>query len=146
MSEYSQFKVLCFLLVYSCLIQLWHYIYTYTHTHTHIYIYIYMYTVYLFFFEFFCHRDYCRSSSKVPVAEHQVLLDHLWQLQFSVYIWKEGKRGSFWIIYYSYRFLCICKSLPLNSSLPFLYFFLLEPSVWILSLFLSCNLVLLCLF
>ena len=70
----SQFAVLCLLLVYNCLIQLWH-----------------IYTAYLFLFQFFCHRDYCRSSSKVPLAEHQVLLEHLWQLHFlCIYGRKEG--------------------------------------------------------
>ena len=65
MSEYSRFAVLCLLLVYNRLIQLWH-----------------IYTVYLFLFGFFCHRDYYRSSSKIPLAEHQFLLEHPWCYRF----------------------------------------------------------------
>ena len=86
-----------------------------THTHTHIYT------------AFIC--SFLDSFAIEIIAETQAKF-HLLNTR------------SFLSIYDTYWFLCICKSLSLNSSLPF-------PGtlcVWILSLYLSCELVPLYLF
>ena len=46
-------------------------------------------------------------------------------------IYMEGRKEIILLDYLLHlQILCICKSLPPNSSLPFFFFFLLEPSVF----------------
>ena len=100
-------------------------------------------------FGFFHHRDYCRSSSKVPLAEHQVLLEHLSHLQISVYMWVPTSEfipaPDTLFFFFCWNPVCLnSQSLFLDCNLVSLYRFwnfshkghqrLLSSSVWLIAL------------
>ena len=63
------------------------------YTTTWFYCDMWVYTAYLFFFGLFYARGYCRISSKVPCADHQVFVEYLLDIHISEQMWQEWRKG-----------------------------------------------------